>query len=279
MKKPLYLETVFYFCSMKSKLFIVILLLVASPTFAQNHHFWDGIEAFDGPTDENPILASQIDFYFDKLVAPLPDSINLEIDRLIDRTNNNTDLRDFILWHLLEKYRHPEYMSQDQVFVYLYDQYFSQLEIKDLNEANLALIREKAERLRRLALFNTAPNFMINDSLVLHSIESQYTVLFFYDHDCDVCQQEMQDLDSVGMIHPEITVLALDMNPNGSGGFEIRPQGNGDLKFPIQHRRITNPSELIGLYDIETTPLIYVLDRDKRIIAKKIRAKQIPLVL
>lgn len=54
------------------------------------------------------------------------------------------------------------------------------------------------------------------------------------------------------------------------------------MKSPIQYRRITNPSELIALsdaYDIETTPLIFVLDKDKRIIAKKIQAKQIPLVL
>jgi len=246
---------------------------------AQNSHFWDGIEAFDGPTDENPVLAAQIDFYFDKLVSPLPDSITLEINRLVERTNFNTDLRDFILWHLLEKYRHPEYMSQDQVFVWLYDQYFSQLEIKDLNETNLAMIRDKAERLRRLALFNIAPNIQLNDSIDLQSIESEYTVLFFYDHDCDLCHQEMRDLDSVCTQHPEITVLAIDMNPEGSGEFAIRPQGNGDLKSPLQNCRIANPSELIGLYDIETTPLIYVLDQDKRIIAKKIQAKQIPLIL
>ena len=268
---------------MKSKLLILLLLLTSSLGWAQNTYFWDGIETFDGPTDENPILASQLDFYFDKLVVPLPDSITLEISRLVERTENHTDLRDFILWHLLEKYRHPEYMSQDQVFVYLYDQYFSQLEIKDLNKTNLALIRDKAETFRRLALFNLAPNFVINDSVDLHSVESDYTVLFFFDHDCDVCQQEMQQMDSVCAIHPEITVLAIDMNPDSSGessgGFEIRPQGNGDLKSPIQHHRITNPSELIGLYDIETTPLIYVFDRDKRIIAKKIRAKQIPLIL
>ena len=250
---------------------------------AQNAHFWDGIEAFDGPTDENPVLAAQLDFYFDKMVAPLPDSITLEINRLIERTNNNTDLRDFILWHLLEKFRHPEYMSQDQVFVWLYDKYFSRLEIKDLNKTNLALIREKAETFRRLALFNLAPNFAISDSVDLHSIGSEYTVLFFYDHDCDVCQQEMQDLDSICAEHPKIIVLAIDMNPDSagesSGGFAIRPQGNGDLQSPIQFRRITNPSELIGLYDIETTPLIYVLDRDKRIVGKKIRAKQIPMLL
>ena len=276
---------------MKSKIVaILFLFLCLGQVQAQNAHFWDGIEAFDGPTDENPILASQLDFYFDKLVSPLPDSITLEINRLIERTESNTDLHDFILWHLLEKYSHPEYMGQDQVFVWLYDRYFSQLEIKDLNETNLAMIRDKAERVRRLALFNMAPNFKINDSFNLYSVESEYTAVFFYDHDCDVCQQEMRDLDSVCVEHAEIMVLAIDMNldsvadsaADSSGGFAIRPQGNGDLKSPIQHRRITNPSELIALtdaYDIETTPLIYVLDRDKRIIAKKIRAKQIPLIL
>ena len=241
---------------MKSNLFILLLLLVSSLGWAQNAHFWDGIEDFDGPTDENPILAAQIDFYFDKMVAPLPDSITLEISRLIDKTETNTDLRDFILWHLLERYRYPEYMSQDQVFVWLYDQYFSQLEIKDLNETNLALIQEKAERLRRLALFNIAPDIKLGDSIDLQSIENNFTVLFFYDHDCDLCQQEMQDLDSVVAQHPEITKLAIDMNTD-------------DVQMDV----------LYDLYDIETTPLIYVLDRDKRIIAKKIRAKQIPLIL
>ena len=274
---------------MNRHLIIVLFLSLVWPLatiHAQNTHFWDGIEAFDGPTDENPVLASQLDFYFDKMVAPLPDSITLEITRLIDRTSDNTDLRDFILWHLLEKYEHPEYMSQDQVFVWLYDQYFSQLEIKDLHETNLAMIQEKAERLRRLALFNVAPDIRIGDSINLHSVESEYTVLFFYDHDCDVCRQEMQDLNSVSAVHSEITVLAIDMNPDSAGessaGFAIRPKGDGDLKSPIQYRRITNPSELIALtdtYDIESKPLIYVLDKDKRIIAKKIQAKQIPLVL
>ena len=241
---------------MKSKLLLLLFMLVTSHGWAQNAHFWDGIEAFDGPTDQNPVLASQLDFYFDKLVAPLPDSITMEIDRLAERTSFNTDLRDFILWHLLEKYRHPEYMSQDQVFVYLYDQYFSQLEIKDLNEANLAMIREKAERLRRLALFNLAPNFQLNDSTDLQSVESEFTVLFFHDHDCEVCQLEMRDLDSVVVQHPEIRRVAIDLNTN-------------DVRV----------NELYDLYDIEATPLIYVLDKGKHIIAKKIRAKQIPLVL
>jgi len=255
-----------------------LFLLVTHWGMAQNAHFWDGIETFDGPTDNNPLLASQLDFYFDKLVVPLPDSITLEINRLIERTEYNTELRDFILWHLLEKYQHPEYMSQDQVFVYLYDFYFSQLEIKDLDERNLSMIRKKAERLRRLALFNTSPNIKLNDSIDLQSIESEYMVLFFYDHDCDLCHKEILDLDSVAQRHSNIAVLAIDLNLDSSGGFENRPQGNEDSESPIQTFQVTNLTELNGIYeayDIETTPLLYILDRDKRIVAKKIRARQV----
>ena len=239
---------------------LILFLLVSSLGLAQNSHFWDGIEAFDGPTDENPVLAAQLDFYFDKMVAPLPDSITTEIDRLVKRTSFNADLRDFVLWHLLEKYRHPEYMGQDQVFVWLYDQYFSKLEIKDLDATNLAMIREKAERLRRLALFNVAPEIRLGDTLVLPSVESAYTVLFFYDHSCEVCMEEKQDLDSVCATLHEIKVLPIDLNMDSTA----------------------NLPELLAIfdtYDIEVQPQIYVLDREKRIIAKKIRAIQIPLIL
>jgi len=246
----------------KSKLIIALLLLVfpLAKIQAQNMEFWKGIETFDGPTDNNPILAAQLDFYFDKLVAPLPDSICVEINRLVAKTGENTDLRDFILWHLLERYRHPEYMTQDQVFVWLYDQYFSQLEIKDLNESNMALIREKAERLRRLALFNPAPDFQWKSFKGLQSIDSPYTVLFFYDHDCDLCQQELHDLDSVVQQHPTISIVAIDLNTDDLDDTE-------GLDW------------LYEAYDIETTPLLYVLDSKKRIVAKKIQARQIPLII
>ena len=80
--------------------------------------------------------------------------------------------------------------------------------------------------------------------------------MFFYDQDCDVCQLELQDLDSVCALHPEVTTLKIDLNSDTKG-----------------------LDELYDAYDIETTPLIYVLDKDKRIIAKKIQAKQILLVL
>lgn len=263
---------------MKSKLLVILFMLVTSLGMAQDPHYWDGIEHFDGPTDVNPTFASLIDFYFDRMLPPITDTITVEIDRLVERASYNPDLRDFILWHLIEKYRHPIYMIHEDIFVYLYDNYFSQQEIKDLNEVNLAMIRDKAEHLRRLALFEPAPNIKIGD-FDLQSLQSKYTILLFHDHECPLCQEEMRELDSIVNLYPGVTLVSFDINPVDSKGFEIQTKENGNSGHHLQNQPITNPSALVDLYDIETTPLIYVLDSEKSIIAKKIRAIQTPILI
>jgi hypothetical protein len=41
----------------------------------------------------------------------------------------------------------------------------------------------------------------------------------------------------------------------------------------------TDINNLLSKYDIQNTPMIYVLDKDKHIIAKRIKAEQVELVL
>lgn len=237
---------------------------------AQANHFWDGIEAFDGPTDHNPLMEKQLDFYFGSLVSPLPDSICVEIDRLLERPIS-TALRDFILWHLLERYQNPEYMTQDQVFIYLYDNYFSKLELTDLNEQNLTLIADKAERLRQLQLFHTAPNFNGKDAegnpFSLQVCQSPFVVIIFFDHDCFNCIEELEALSKMDL--QKIRVIAVDTHPES----QIY-----DKRF-ININATDIHEDLFSLYDIQATPMIYVLDSDKRIVAKKIRANQIQMVI
>lgn len=212
----------------------------------------------------------QIDYYFDSLVSPLPDSICVEIDRLLCRPIS-TDLRDFILWHLLERYESPDYMTQDRVFIYLYDKYFSQLKIKDLNKRNLTMIADKAKRLRRLQMFYVAPDFsgkgVNGQPFNLLQIESQNVVLLFFDHDCFVCNEELDELEKMNL--KGTSIVAIDTNPNSQ---------LFDNEF-ININAIDINTDIVELYDIQSTPLIYVLDSEKRIIAKKIRASQINLIL
>ena len=237
-------------------------------------HFWDNCQLNDSSLYGNQAYANRIDAFFDKVVAPLPDSINAEIDKLIGKISNK-DVRDFTLWYLLGKYEHPEYMTHDQVFIHLADHYFLVDDsIEGLNEANRFFIATQSGNLKRLALFQKTPELCLRNTkgqyIETQSIETDYLILFFYDHECEVCQAEAKDLKDLVQRHNGIIVLAVDMN------YDFQPIDESFINVSAISSRGLDPTDA---YCIENTPLIYVLDQEKRIIAKKIKAEQIGLFL
>ena len=61
-------------------------------------------------------------------------------------------------------------------------------------------------------------------------------------------------LEKIQSIHPEMTIFPVEINS-------------------------TDIENLLLLYDIQTTPTIYVLDNQKKIIAKRISVEQVEQVL
>ena len=237
-------------------------------------HFWDNCQLNDSSLYGNQAYANRIDAFFDKVVAPLPDSINAEIDKLIGKISNKA-VRDFTLWYLLGKYEHPEYMTHDQVFIHLADHYFLVDDsIEGLNEANRFFIATQSGNLKRLVLFQKAPELCLHDTkgqyIETQSIKANYLILFFYDHECDLCAREAQILEAICREHQDVSVYAIDMN------YDFQPIDESFINVSAMSSRGLDPTDA---YCIENTPLIYVLDKEKRIIAKKIKAEQIGLFL
>lgn len=238
------------------------------------NHFWDNCQLNDSSLYGNQAYANRIDAFFDKVVAPLPDSIKLEIDRFLAKIQNKV-IKDFTLLYLLNKYEHPVYMTHDEIFIHLADEYI--LKNRDnalLNEAAYFFIEAHSGDLKRLALFNEAPALSLPDKSGLYidtqALESDYLILFFYDHECDVCAGEAQTLETISREHQNVSVYAVDMN------YDFQPFENSFINVSAFHSRGLDPTDA---YCIENTPLIYVLDREKRIIAKKIKAEQIEVFL
>ena len=107
------------------------------------------------------------------------------------------------------------------------------------------MMKERSDALKHLLLGLPAPSF---DSL--YNIDSQFTVLFFYNPECQQCQKSSRLLSQISEKHPNIYIYAVIPN-----------------------------NELDILYDIQTTPLIYLLDNEKNIIAKRITAEQLDYFL
>ncbi|MGN0033425.1 MAG: DUF5106 domain-containing protein [Candidatus Limimorpha sp.] len=206
--------------------------------------YWDDFPFCDSRVLTYPLIDNKLDTYFDYLPIN-PETINAAIDDLVGRASCNKEVRDYILWHLYRKYFSPNYMNLDEVFIHLSDEYFSKLDIQYLTESIKEMIMDRADNLRHLTLGAKIPEI---DNL--YAFDSPFTLLVFFDKTCQKCAQEGRKLEEICQKYPEVRI------------------------FPVEiHRK--NGQNLISEYDIQSTPLIYLLDKEKRIVAKRIKAEQV----
>lgn len=101
----------------------------------------------------------------------------------------------------------------------------------------------------------------------LHDTEGELTMLYFYDPDCEHCHETTAVLakDSLIADDPRLTVLAVYPNADAEL-WRRKPQ-----PFPERWIDAYSPDGEVGagLYFIRTTPTIFLLDRNKRVILKE----------
>lgn len=210
--------------------------------------FWDDFPLDDARILTYPLIDNKLEFYFESLPSNA-ETINAEIDKLIAKTGDCMEVRDYLLWYFYRKYYSPKYMNLDDVYIHLVNDYFSRFEIENVSENIVELMTERANHLENLKIGAKIPN--IGN---MHSIENQYIVVYFYDKTCQKCMKEGQILEKIQSRHHEMTIFPVEINST-------------DIK------------NLLSLYDIQSTPMIYVLDNQKKIIAKRIKAEQVEQVL
>jgi thiol-disulfide isomerase/thioredoxin len=110
----------------------------------------------------------------------------------------------------------------------------------------------------------------------LYQINAKYTVLVFWASDCGHCQTEMPKLHEAlsklkGKIDHKVFAVQTKDDVNEWKKF-IRDKKIGDFI------NVFDPIHLNDLktkFDIYSTPVIYILDKDKRTAAKRLSAEQV----
>ena len=227
-------------------------------------HYFDDIRFSDVRILNTRLLKNKLDDYFNNYMSKQSTDVILQkIDYLIGRTTAgyrdipqdlvNHEVRDYVLWYLYSKY-----FDNDIIYTHLSDVYFSKLEINNLTENIRSEIVKRADILRKITIGRIAPTFTYIDDegkqIDLSEIDSKNTVLFFYKPDCQKCIREKRILGLIKNRQENLTILYIN----------------------ISEENYSNVSQDIAVqYDIKTTPTIYILDKDKRIIAKNIKAEDI----
>ena len=252
----------------------------AYPYRYYKQHYWDLIDLSDDRIVRTPVYYRKLDTYFDKVISRDADSIIYEIDHLLTQMNEAGDLYKFTLWHLTIKFDESDIMGHDAILVHMTDKYFSKGKADWLNEQVIKNLIEESEKRRSTLIGKQAPNLIMQDTNLkavnLHSLENDFIVLYFWDPQCGHCKEETPKLvsfynESADKLNTEIFAVCTDTNMVKMKKY-IREKG---MSFINVNGPRAYTDDYHALYNIYSTPIVIVLDKDKKIIAKRLQAEQL----
>lgn len=243
-------------------------------------HYWDDMDLADNRLIRTPVFHNKLKKYFDQVVAQHPDSIFKEAVILIEKARPDPEMFKYIVWFITYHYENSEIMGFDKVFVNIVDTYYVTGEATWVSGPVLGNILKKASRIRPLLLGSQAPNMIMMDTtgelVSLYNINAFITILLFWDPDCGHCEKEIPHLKELYDKDKEKYDLEIFAVCSDTSMAKMKQHL---IKKNMNWVNVNGPRTLTGdyheLYDIQTTPVIYILDHDKRILAKRLQSDQV----
>lgn len=263
-------------------------------------HYFDYFDVSDVRLLRTPIYERKLKTYIEKWIYPVPDSIYKEVDWLIAQSRSDTLLFKYMLTTLFNHYATSKYVGMDAVYAYIAENYYIP-EATWSSPDFIEKLKERVEKISPLTIGKVSPDielvkvnddhFMaaekdtslkrnpyIGDFFFLHSINADYIFLYFWEADCGHCKKTIPELYEMWKRMKKediyVEVVAVSM----LGGIEGKEKWTN---FVIEHQlygwvNAWNPYDFSykDTYDVTSSNILYLLDKDKKIIAKRISPEQ-----
>ena len=258
-------------------------------------HYWEGVNFWDGRLAYTTFFEDKLDRYFNQLVAPHPDSVNKEMDYMLSFAKANPEMERFLLLRFVNRYYSQRYMWEDAVFVHLYEKYFATNPPSWLSEQGKKTITDRAYSLMANIFGSPATEIQLPDStgksISLYGLKNEYALVIFWDPLCGHCKETLPKIDSVYQLRWKGQGLGIYAVAKENEGTRedwlkfIRDKNLGDwshVYYSKEAEKVRVSNNVPGysqLYDVQSFPTLYLLDKDKRIVAKKLSFEQIDEIL
>lgn len=254
-------------------------------------HFWDDVNFYDDRILHTPFFEKKLDEYFKYYVAPDADSIIPEVNYILLSARTGKEMYPYLLIKFTNKYFTPEYMGQDKVFLFLFENFYSKGDTVYLSPQSRKQVFDKAYSIMTNQLGSPAPALNLTDTsgnkILMQALQSKFTVLAFWDPTCSHCQEEIPRLDSFYRAKwkaEDVKVYSVNVNDAEYDKFKkfIKEKNLSTDWLQVYQPRTEMQEDVAAkranfrqLYDIFKTPTFYLLDADKNIIAKQLSIDQI----
>lgn len=237
-------------------------------------HFFDNVDFNDERMLKSPILYNRIHKFLENYLDYHPDTVVALLNHVIPQMKKNEKVYKYLLMQILNHFESNNVFGFDEVFIYIAEKYF-------INDADywhepyyLGKIQERVNVKKRVITGQIAPDlkmFTQNDeSYSLYDVQAKMTILMFWSPDCGHCQ----------LVTPEIVSIYNKYKDKNIKIFAVLTEGKKEewIKY-TEEKGMTDwlnvydpnyTTKFKEVYDIMGTPIIFLLDENKRIIAKKI---------
>ncbi|MCC6761871.1 MAG: DUF5106 domain-containing protein [Chitinophagaceae bacterium] len=249
-------------------------------------HYWDDVDFMDGRLVRTPVFENKLADYLENWVSPEADSVIFEFNWMIALGRNDDEMFRYLISYFVDHYMYPKIMGQDKVFLHVYEQYLSGDKPKAdfLNAQQMKIIRDRAYMLMANQLGTKAWDMNLPDPTgkmqSMYNLKAAYTIVAFWDVHCGKCKEDMPKMDTLFQQKwkaKNVQVYAVMVNESSLNDWKpfieklnskwIHVHQPADMRAAEEKAGTPNFRQL---YDMRSTPTLFLLDADKRIIAKNI---------
>lgn len=267
-------------------------------------HYFDNFDFTDPRLLRTPFYEDKIMTYLNKVIPQIPDTLIKHVDNFIEKSRPDSNLFRYMLITLFNHYGKSNIMGMDAVQVHIADKYY--LKESWWSDAKfLSDLKERTEKAKPLLLGAVAPDAElmsvpadhfrsaasdtalrryphVGQKINLRGVPARYLVVVFWEADCGHCKVAIPELYKIfdnTLRNMNVQVLAISTLFGEDGKIKW-------VNFVNEHGLYNwinawNPYsyDFKLKYDILTTPQIYILDENKKIVAKKISPEQVEEII
>jgi len=236
--------------------------------------FFDNVDFSDPRLLRTPAIYTtvRVNMARDLNAHKKPETIIKHAERMIDKSKANEEVFKYVLMYHLSFYRKFAREGIHKVFVHLADRYIKSGQATWLDSAATKDIMKTANEWRSSFVGNIAPDIEAQtpegELVSLHNTGTRYTVLFFWKTGCGHCEEAAEYIrDFYDEEAMDLSIYAFfTKKDKGAWIAHIKKHELEDWIHVYDPKKESNYQ---NLFYVVSTPLAFLLDKNKRIVARK----------
>lgn len=275
-------------------------------------HYWDNVDFNDDRLVRTPIFHGRLEKFFsqDMMIQHWDTVINYAFN-LCDNLDQSSDMFQYCVSWITSTYEQSKIMGLDKVFVKMGERYYCSTNEEGkspaywMSDEQLEKLCDRVSELQYTVLGIHPPNIILPDTSNVwrdfKSLDNEYIVLYFWDPECGHCKKvtpKLQTLYEKKFRDRDIEVFAIGK----AVGEDYKKWKSFIKEHNLEFINVAVTDSIYNIamedarklvpkyttleslnyqktYNIYSTPRVFILDKDKKTIAKGLSISQLEAML